>query len=370
MTSTFYDELKRHALERPDHPAIMDAAGALSYSQFLDQVERFAGGLGTLPLTAHSKLGLMCLNQREFLIALLGAFLKGLPIVPYNYLLTPEDLAFITEDAGVDLILTHPMFVKPEAVPFFSQFKVRLVTGPEPGLAGFDARPWPAFLQQGQTGGGRHRREPGIPDVILYTSGTTAQPKGVMLNENQFFANTTGVGAHLEFLPEDRGIMALPLFHSFGNIIALVFLRAGSTLILIPQFQPKTILAAITEHRATVLPLVPTIYSFLVQLYERGGYDVSSLRYCVSGGAALPQALFHHVERTLGCTVLEGYGLTETSPVIAVNTMAQGSVPGSVGPVLPNLQVRIVNADGAAVAPGEVGEIVVQGETVMSGYWN
>ena len=130
----------------------------------------------------------------------------------------------------------------------------------------------------------------------MYTSGTTARPKGVMLDENMFHANTTGVQEHLQFSAEDRAIMALPLFHSFGNMISLVFLRAGGTIILLPQFHPKTILATIAEQRATVLPLVPTIYSFLVQLAESGHYDTSSLKYCISGGAALPHALLKKVE--------------------------------------------------------------------------
>jgi long-chain acyl-CoA synthetase len=152
-------------------------------------------------------------------------------------------------------------------------------------------------------------------------------------------------------------------------MIALLILRVGGTLILLPQFQPKTILTTIDQHRATVLPLVPTIYSFLVQLVARGEYDVSSLRYCISGGAALPHAMLHKVEDSMKVTVLEGYGLTETSPVISVNTIQGGSVVGSVGPVLPDVELKIVDEQGQAVPQGDVGEIIVKGPTVMPGYW-
>ena len=190
-----------------------------------------------------------------------------------------------------------------------------------------------------------------------------------MLDESQFYANTAGILANAPFSAEDKAIMALPLFHSFGNIIALVFIRIGGTIILIRQFAPKAILANITEHKATILPLVPTIYSFLLDAYAKGGYDVSSLKYCISGGAALPTALLHMVEEVLGATVLEGYGLTETAPVIAVNTFADGSVPGSVGPVLPNVKVKIVDDDGHEVKQGGQGEILASGETIMKGYW-
>jgi long-chain acyl-CoA synthetase len=137
----------------------------------------------------------------------------------------------------------------------------------------------------------------------------------------------------------------------------------------LPQFQPKAILAAIERHQATVLPLVPTIYSFLVQLVARGEHNVSSLRYCISGGAALPHALLHKVEDLMKVTVLEGYGLTETSPVISVNTIKEGSVVGSVGPALPGVELKIVDEQGQAVPQGDVGEIFVKGATVMSGYW-
>lgn len=373
MALEFYEVLKKHAQNQPDHPAVIETQGTISYRKLLEQVEGFAGGLDGLGLGPDSKLGIMGLNQRETLVATLAGFLKGVPVVPYNYLLAPGDLVYITQDAGVDLIMLNPAFLKDETRPFFAQFRERVLTGPghDPGLPAETTRFFDEFVMAGDPKKGRvrHQRREGLPDMILYTSGTTARPKGVMLDESQFFKNASGVAEYLPFTPEDSAIMALPLFHSFGNIIALVFLQAGGSLILIPQFQPKSILQGITDHKATVLPLVPTIYSFLVQLYERGGYDAATLRYCISGGAALPHALLHKVEATLGCTVLEGYGLTETTPVISVNTMKDGSVVGSVGPVLNNVTVKIVDDSGKEVPQGEVGEIIVQAETVMSGYW-
>jgi len=373
MALEFYQFIKTHAQNQPDHPAIIDGEVMITYAQLLDQVERFAGGLDSLALHPESKLGLLCLNQKEYLIALLGALLKGLPVVPYNFMLTPEDLVYITQDAGVDHLVVNPAFLKPETAPFFSKFKVRITTAPAPdsGLPAEGTIPFDRFLESAQPDKAqpRHARTEEIPDVIMYTSGTTAKPKGVMLNESMFDNNSKGVEAHLPLQPEDRAIMALPLFHSFGNMIALLILRVGGTLILLPQFQPKTILTTIEQHQATVLPLVPTIYSFLVQLVARGEYNVSSLRYCISGGAALPHAMLHKVEDSMKVTVLEGYGLTETSPVISVNTIKEGSVVGSVGPVLPDVELKIVDEQGQAVPQGDVGEIIVKGPTVMPGYW-
>jgi long-chain acyl-CoA synthetase len=368
----FYKYLKSHAERQPGSSAIIENDCIVTYGELCEQVESFAAALSELPLKANSKIGLLCLNQKEYLVAYFGSLLKGLPVIPYNFLLKPEDLAFITQDAGIDTLVVDSAFVKPEVSPFFKFFKNKILVGSaDADQVGEGTLRFEDFLKSGKKDNAfiKHERESGIPDVILYTSGTTAKPKGVMLNEDQFDENCTGFLEHLHITAEDSAIVALPLFHSFGNIMALVFCRVGATLILLKQFQPKSILASIATHKATFLPLVPTIYSFLIDLYARGGYDVSSLHTCISGGAALPKALLKKVEEVLGVTVIEGYGLTETSPVIAVNTMKDGSVPGSVGPVLPNVKVKIIDDMGNPVAQGEVGEILVSGKTVMSGYW-
>ena len=370
---SFYQHLKAHAEKNPSHPAIIEGDASLSYGDFVSQIERFANALSQLNLNDNSKIGLLCLNQKEYLVAFFAALLKGVPVIPFNFMLKPEDLVYITQDAGIDTLMVDSAFVKPEVIPFFKFFSNKILIGPaDPGQVGEGTLRWDEFMALGEASDSltKHKRGESLPDVILYTSGTTAKPKGVMLEESQFNENCTGFLEHLHFTPEDKVIVALPLFHSFGNIMALVLLRSGATLILLKQFQPKSILDSIAQHKATILPLVPTIYSFLVQLYARGGYDVSSLRYCISGGASLPETLLKRVEEGLGVTVIEGYGLTETSPVIAVNTMEDGSVPGSVGPVLPNIELEIVDDSGKSLKQGEVGEIRVRGETVMRGYWN
>ncbi len=370
---SFYQYLKAHAKKDPSYPAIIEGDTALNYGDFVSQIERFASALSKLELGANSKIGLLCLNQKEYLIAFFAALLKSVPVIPFNFMLKPEDMVYITRDAGIDTLVVDSAFVKPEVTPFFKFFANKILVGPaDPGQVGDGTLKWDEFIAMADPSDAltKHKRGENLPDIILYTSGTTAKPKGVMLEENQFDINCSGFLEHLQFVPEDKVIVALPLFHSFGNIMVLVLLRSGATLILLKQFQPKTILESIAQHKATILPLVPTIYSFLVQLYARGGYDVSSLRYCISGGASLPEALLKKVEDGLGVTVIEGYGLTETSPVIAVNTMKDGSVPGSVGPVLPNVELEIVDDAGKPVKQGEVGEIRVRGQTVMRGYWN
>ena len=373
MALEFYNLIRDHAEKTPDQPAIIDGESTITYEQLLKQVESFSGGLSRLQLTSQSKLGLLCLNQKEYLVALMGAFLKGITVIPYNFLLQPDDLIYITKDAGIDSIVVDSAFIKPETIPFLQTFKNKIVVGPtDPMKLGENALAYENFLNNAcrSKDKSRHDRTGSIPDVILYTSGTTAKPKGVMLDESQFSSNSRDTLTHIPISPDDRVIVALPLFHSFGNIMALMVFMAGGTLILLKQFAPKSILQSIEKHKATILPLVPTIYSFLVDLSARNDYDVSSLKHCISGGAALPRALLEKVEETLNVSVIEGYGLTETSPVIAVNTFKGGSFPGSVGPIVPNLEVKIIDETGKEKLAEEVGEILVRGKTVMQGYWN
>jgi long-chain acyl-CoA synthetase len=370
MSLEFFNYIKTHQEKMPDHAAIIDGDHVVTYADLFRQIESFASALAKLNLNADSKLGLLCLNQKEYLIAYLGALAYGLPVIPFNFLLQPEDMVFIAQDAGIDTMVIDSVFLKPATVPFLKSFPHKILVG-EGSLEdlGPGAITWANFLAQSTEEVDRHPKNSMIPDVILYTSGTTAKPKGVMLEERQFDINCQGFLEYLKFTAADRVIVALPLFHSFGNIIALSVLRVGGTLILMRQFLPKSILNGIAEHQATILPLVPTIYTFLVDLVKRGGYDISSLRFCISGGSSLPEALLNKVEETLGVTVIEGYGLTETSPVISVNKVDDGSVPGSVGPLLNGVNVKIVDESGKAVGQGDVGEILVQAETVMSGYW-
>ena len=373
MALEFYNLIRDHAEKTPDQPAIIDGESTITYEQLLKQVESFSGGLSRLQLTSQSKLGLLCLNQKEYLVALMGAFLKGITVIPYNFLLQPEDLIYITKDAGIDSIVVDSAFIKPETIPFLQIFKNKIVVGPTDHMKlGENALAYENFLNNAcrSKDKSRHDRTGSIPDVILYTSGTTAKPKGVMLDESQFYSNSRDTLTHIPISSDDRVIVALPLFHSFGNIMALMVFMAGGTLILLKQFAPKSILQSIEKHKATILPLVPTIYSFLVDLSARNDYDVSSLKHCISGGAALPRALLEKVEETLNVSVIEGYGLTETSPVIAVNTFKGGSFPGSVGPIVPNLEVKIIDETGKEKLAEEVGEILVRGKTVMQGYWN
>jgi long-chain acyl-CoA synthetase len=174
----------------------------------------------------------------------------------------------------------------------------------------------------------------------------------------------------LQLTPDDVIFGGLPLFHSFGQTCTLnAAVRSGACLTLLPRFEPRHALETLSGHRATVFAGVPTMYGALLAQPDQAAYDVSALRVCVSGGAAMPVEVLRGFERAFGCKVLEGYGLSETSPVASFNHPDRERKPGSIGTPIRGVEMRVVDEHGAEVRPGEVGEIVIRGHNVMKGYW-
>jgi long-chain acyl-CoA synthetase len=214
-------------------------------------------------------------------------------------------------------------------------------------------------------------REDGDTGLILYTSGTTGTPKGAQLTHGNLRAATqisvdlAGTG------PETVILGALPLFHVFGLTCGLnSAVRVGASLTLLPRFEPGKALEMIERDRVTTFLGVPTMYAALLHHPERGRFDVSSLELCVSGGAAMPVEILRGFEDAFGATVLEGYGLSETTAIAAFNLRDRERKPGSIGVPVGDTEMRLLDDDGADVAPGEIGEIAIRGSVVMSGYWN
>ena len=207
--------------------------------------------------------------------------------------------------------------------------------------------------------------------VILYTSGTTGHPKGAELTHGNLISNTQVSRADIVLArPDDVIFGGLPLFHVFGQTVALnVAVASGACLTLLPRFDAAHALRIIAEHRVTVFMGVPTMYVALLHAPDRGDYDTSSLRMCVSGGAALPVEVLRGFEEAFGVPVLEGYGLSETSPVASFNHPGREQQPGSIGTPIRDVQMRVVDGEGHEVPQGEVGEIAIRGPNVMKGYW-
>ena len=207
--------------------------------------------------------------------------------------------------------------------------------------------------------------------MILYTSGTTGKPKGAELTHAGLIRNAELTATTLLNAGPDDVIMGcLPLFHSFGLTCALnVTIISGSTLTLLPSFDPAKALEVIGRDKVTIFEGVPTMYAAMLHDPASARADTSSLKVCVSGGAAMPVQIMRGFEQVFGCVILEGYGLSETSPVASFNHPDEVRKPGSIGTPIAGVQMHVASADGTELPPGEVGEIMIAGHNIMKGYW-
>ncbi len=215
--------------------------------------------------------------------------------------------------------------------------------------------------------------EPDSPAVILYTSGTTGNPKGVTLTHRNFhFQLSTVVPSLVDFRPSDRVIGVLPMYHVFGLANSMVAaIHNGATICLVPQYSPANLLAAIREYQGTILPAVPSMYQHLLAIARaRKAQIPESLRMCVSGGAALPLAVVRQFAETFGAQIIEGYGLTETVSSVSANGKDGQMKEGSIGRPADGVEMQIIDDTGGPIPSGETGEIAIRSTTVFQGYWN
>jgi long-chain acyl-CoA synthetase len=213
--------------------------------------------------------------------------------------------------------------------------------------------------------------DPDDTAVILYTSGTTGTPKGAELTHANLKRNAEISRALFDLGSDAVTLGALPLFHSFGQTCGLnATIAAGGTLTLIPRFDPGKALEIIQRDKVNVFEGVPTMYGAMLHHPERDKFDVSAIELCSSGGSAMPVEVLKGFEEAFGCKVLEGYGLSETSPVASFNHRDRERKPGSIGTPVEGVEMKVVDDDGNEVPQGEVGEIVIRGHNVMKGYWN
>ena len=378
--SVFLDDSAR---EVPDRPAVIRGDTVLTYGQVNAAANQLAGALVSGGIEPGQRVALSCPNLEWFPIAYYGILKAGAVVVPLNVLLKPREIAYHLEDSSASAYICfaglpdlpmgamgyegfsqvdecHTMVLLPadptapspiEGVPTFGEF----VAGQPPT---FDS----ADTSSEDTA------------VILYTSGTTGQPKGAELSHANMVINARLCDQL--YPPNDDGVdvhlVTLPLFHSFGQSVQMNggFYRQA-TLVLLPRFAPEAALQLMQQHGVTFFAGVPTMYWALLNT-EAEGIDIAAIaakmRVSVSGGAALPLEVLSGFEERFGVPVLEGYGLSETSPVATFNRTTKIAKPGSVGPAVWGVSVRVVDADDKDVPTGEQGEIVIRGHNIMKGY--
>jgi long-chain acyl-CoA synthetase len=346
----------------PDSPAIRLGDFELSYGELGDGSARLATLLRQKGLEPGDRVGVMLPNVPQFPLAYYGVLRAGGIVVPMNVLLKRREIAFYLEDSGAKLLLAWHGFVE-EAREGAAEADAELVevepTAFAATLEGVEPTPGVADTAEDDTA------------VILYTSGTTGKPKGAELTHANLARNAEiSSRTTCEIDTGDVVLGALPLFHSFGQTVGMnASLRVGACLTLVPKFDPGGALETIQRDRVTHFYGVPTMFGALLHHPEREGYDTSSLRTCITGGASMPVEVLRGFEEAFGAIVLEGYGLSETSPVASSNHPDKERKPGSIGTPIEGVEMRVVDEDDKPVEQGEVGEIVIRGHNIMKGYW-
>ncbi|MGY2065064.1 long-chain-fatty-acid--CoA ligase [Blastococcus sp. SYSU DS0619] len=349
------------AAEGAERPALRMDDAELTYGEFREAALRVAASLQARGVQPGDRVGLVLPNVLAFPVVFYGALLAGAAVVPMNPLLKAREVQYFLEDSGARLVATLEATAGPvrEAAD---------VVGAEAVVVGPAS---PTELMADEPLGAAVERSDGDLAVILYTSGTTGQPKGAELTHANMGRNALTTAETLaENTPDDVIMGCLPLFHVFGLTCGLnTAVLRGSLLTLVPRFDGAKALQVIERDRVTIFEGVPTMFAAMLHSPEAGQRDVSSLRLCVSGGSAMPVEIMRSFEERFGCIVLEGYGLSETSPVASFNHPHAERKPGSIGTPIRGVEMRLVDDDGNEVGGGEVGEIAIRGENVMRGYW-
>ena len=335
---------------------------ALTYRALDEASARVAGLLHERGLKPGDRVGLMMPNVAEVPVVYYGVLRAGGVVVPMNPLLKGREVAYYLSDSGAGLLFAWHAFAE-QARAGAEQAGAGTVVVDGVGFPDLLATATPDF-QVADT-------SDEDTAVILYTSGTTGHPKGAELTHGNLISNTEVSRVDIvQAGPDDVIFGGLPLFHVFGQTVALnVAVAAGACLTLLPRFDAAHALRIIAGHRVTVFECVPTMYVALLHQPDRADYDTSSLRTCISGGAALPVEVLRGFDEAFGVPVLEGYGLSETSPVASFNLPGRERKPGSIGTPIRDVQMRVVDAEDNEAPQGEVGEIVILGPNVMKGYW-
>jgi long-chain acyl-CoA synthetase len=355
--------LSETAAMYPDHPSIRIEKTDLSYAELDRASAGVAGLLRSSGLQPDDRVGIMLPNVPAFAVLYYGVLRAGGVVVPMNPLLKEREVEYYIENSGARFLFAwHEVSeATAEAARAARAGVIHVTPGEfERSIEAFDADPEVVSRAGEDTA------------VILYTSGTTGHPKGAQLTHFSLSRNAQVMATTLlELDSADVILGCLPFFHAFGQTCCLnAAVQAGASITLMSRFNGSGALEIIASEAVTVFEGVPTMYAALLEQQAGEPRPVESLRVCVSGGAALPVETLRRFEDTFDCAILEGYGLSETSPVASFNHPGRPRKAGSIGTPISGVEFRLIDDDGKDVAVGEPGEIAIRGHNVMKGYWN
>ncbi|HEU5138883.1 MAG TPA: long-chain fatty acid--CoA ligase [Bacillales bacterium] len=374
------NELFEQAVDRfPKHDALSFYGLTTRYQELSGQINRFASALQQDGIKKSDRIALMLPNCPQYIISYYATLKIGATVTQVNPMLVERELEFLLNDSGAETIViydaVYPVLKKIQAN---TAVKNVIVVSLVPNEKTFEPdRKFETVLESG-TG---QLKKPDINPkkdvaILQYTGGTTGRSKGAMLTHRNIVANTLQVTEffkHSSEFGKESILTVLPLFHVFGMTSCMNYgLYLGAKLILLPRFEVEEVLNTVKKEQPSFFPGVPTMYIAIANHPDAENYNIDSIRTCNSGGSAMPLEVMKKYEAKTGAQVLEGYGLSETSPVTHANPAFAERKPGSIGIPLPSTEYKIVDiATGKEeMSDGEEGEIIIRGPQVMKGYWN
>ncbi|HSE96870.1 MAG TPA: long-chain-fatty-acid--CoA ligase [Blastocatellia bacterium] len=368
--------LKLAAASNPNKTAAICGNVRLDYKQVNERVDRLSGALSSLGITRGDRVAILALNCHRFLEVYYGVPQLGAAVVPINFRLPPADVKYIIDHSGSRAVIVdsallpvieairdsldgveHFIFLSDETREGYICYEEMLASGPTDFVA-------PEVSEEELLG-------------LFYTSGTTAEPKGVMLTHKNLLANIANSEPYAQRKPYDIYLHAAPMFHLADGSAVFSNTAHGATQAFIARFDPAAVLDIISRERVTTTILVPTMINFLLQLPDLGSYDLSSLRHITYGASPIAPDLLRRAMAAFNCRFMQGYGLTEASPLLTVLTAEDHVITNekserrlaSCGKPAEGVEVRVIKEDGTDARPGEVGEIIARGANIMRGYW-
>lgn len=406
-----FDILVREVVVRPHKEALIFEGQRHSYKDVLSRATAIALQLSQAGVRKGMRVAILFPNHPDYVAAFFAVTGIGGIVVPVNPLLKSEEIGHILSDSGAVVLIVHesaleealkskhlapslnkilvsrtqekgpsgsPVVVLDTSSPGQEVKKLDLTVDPGDCSVVGPAEVPVETLVTGSCDASLFPTESTIDRekdlaLLVYTSGTTGKPKGAMLTHGNILAVFPRRLSMLDIGPGDRTLAVLPMCHIYGITVVMIgALSTGGSLAMLTRFDPVAALQLIERERVTIVPAVPAMHRFMLMEMEKNTYDVSSVRLCLSGGSSLPQDLHREIESSMGAACLEGYALTETACATTINPLHGKRKPGSVGPAMDGIAVRICGANGQPLASGleHVGEVQVKGANVMSGYYN
>ncbi|MCT9820284.1 long-chain-fatty-acid--CoA ligase [Microbacterium sp. W1N] len=400
VTGSLWDIVLASARDYPDAPALQFFGRTTSYRELQDAVERAAAGLAALGVGAGDRVAIVLPNCPQHIVAFYAILRLGAVAVEHNPLYTPRELRKQFEDHGAKTAivwskvvrtvqefpadLTVPNLISVDittAMPVSMRMALRLpIAKARESRAALTERvsratAWNDLLRAEPLPASAPSPSTDDLAIIQYTSGTTGTPKGALLTHRNLLANARQSQAWVPSIQRGKGCVVyavLPMFHAYGLTLCLTFaMSMGARLVLFPRFEPAMVLAVTKKHPATFLPLVPPIADRLLQAARAEGVSLAGTEVAISGAMALPHELVVPFEEATGGYLVEGYGLSECSPVLMANPVAEHRKAGTIGLPLPGTECRVVDPDDPRtdVPDGERGELLVRGPQVFQGYY-